>query len=367
VTTRWKSFVEHKIFGGLKASIVFASQEDLDRFVIRLSEKIGRPVTFREPIVDAVLPDGSRVNIVYGGDVSKRGSNFTIRKFAATPMSILDLVSFGALSYDMASYLSFIVREGLNFFVSGETASGKTTLLNALTGFVDPTAKIVSIEDTPELQCPHPNWTREVVRGSSKAQAGQDSSVTMMDLLKAALRQRPNWIMIGEIRGEEGAIAFQAMQTGHACTATFHAASVEKLIQRVTGHPISVPKTYVDNLNVVVIASAVRLPNGKPGRRLLSISEITGYDPASDAFSYVEVFRWNPVTDKHEFVGYQNSYLLEQIIAPRRGYTAATRRKIYDELEARSNVLRKLHEKGLTNFYDFFNVLSKAHREGLFR
>ena len=226
-------FVEHKIFKSLKASVSFKTHEDLDSFVIRLSEKIGKPVTFRDPIIDATLPDGSRINIVFGGDLSKRGSNFTIRKFSSTPISVLQLVAFNTLSYEMAAYLSLMLGHGMNMFVAGETASGKTTLLNALTTFISPTGKIVSIEDTPELQVPHPNWIREVVRGSTKSSSG--AAVGMFDLLKAALRQRPNEIIIGEIRGEEGAIAFQAMQTGHACMATFHAASVEKLIQRLTG------------------------------------------------------------------------------------------------------------------------------------
>ncbi|MCI0866328.1 MAG: type II/IV secretion system ATPase subunit, partial [Chloroflexi bacterium] len=151
-------FVEHKVFGALTSNVTFDTNEELDRFVVRLSEKIGRPVTYREPLVDAILPDGSRVNIVYGGDVSKRGSNFTIRKFSATPLSILDLIEFGALTYEMAAYLSFIMREGMNVFISGETASGKTTLLNAIAAFIPPPAKIVTIEDTPEVQLPHPNW-----------------------------------------------------------------------------------------------------------------------------------------------------------------------------------------------------------------
>ena len=358
-------FVEHKVFGGLKASVSFATSEELDRFVIRLSEKIGRPVTFREPIVDAVLPDGSRVNIVFGGDVSKRGSNFTIRKFSETPMSILDLIGFGSLNYEMGAYLSFMMREGMNLFVSGETASGKTTLLNAITTFVNPNAKIVTIEDTPEVQVPHPNWTREVVRGSTKNESG--STVSMMDLLRAALRQRPDQIIIGEIRGEEGAIAFQAMQTGHACMATFHASSVEKLIQRITGNPINVPRTYIDTLNVVVICSQMALPSGRPVRRLISINEIVSYDPNTDSFSFVEVFRWDPYTDTHEFVGFNNSYLLEQIIAPKRGISPNNRRRIYGELQQRSDVLKKLHQTEHTGFYDFYGVLSKAYREGLFR
>ena len=183
----------------------------------------------------------------------------------------------------------------MNTFVSGETASGKTTILNAISTFIPPNAKIVSIEDTPELQVPHQNWIREVVRGGGENSA----SVTMFDLLVAALRQRPEEIVIGEIRGAEGAIAFQAMQTGHACMATFHAASVEKLIQRLTGNPINVPKTYVDNLNMVVIMSAVRLPDGSPGRRCLSISEIIEYDPQSKSFGFIEVYKCNQPTDEY--------------------------------------------------------------------
>ena len=356
-------FVEHKIFGGLTAGISFDSTDELDQFVIKLSEKIGRPVTVRNPIVDSTLPDGSRINIVYGDDVSKRGSNFTIRKFQATPFSILDLVSSGTLSYDMASYLSLMLGAGMNTFVSGETASGKTTMLNAISTFIPPASKIVSIEDSPELQVPHPNWTREVVRNTSDG----SSSVTMFDLLRAALRQRPNEIIIGEIRGEEGAIAFQAMQTGHSCMATFHASSVERLIQRMTGHPINVPKTYVDNLNLVVIMSAVRLPDGSTGRRVLSINEVIEYDTETDSFGFIEVFRWDPSSDTFEFPGYMNTNLLEHVVAERRGMPPREHRQIYKILDDRANILRNLAEQEITNFYELHNVITQANREGLFR
>ncbi len=356
-------YIEHKIFGGLKSSVNFDTHEELDDFVLKLAEKMKKPVTFRSPIVDATLPDGSRINIVYGGDVSKNGSNFTIRKFMGIPLSIVDVCNSGMMTWQMAGYMSLIVEEGMNFFVSGETASGKTTLMNALMTFVRPDAKIVSIEDTPEVQVPHPNWTREVVRGQMSQGGG---SVDMFSLLKAALRQRPNEIIIGEIRGEEGNIAFQAMMTGHAVCATFHAATVEKLIQRVTGIPISVPRTYVENLNVVVICSAVRLPSGRMGRRVISISEIIGYDPSSGSFSFVEIFRWDPIKDVFEFVGLNNSYQLEQHIAPSRGISEKNRRQIYNEVDRRGALLQKLGESGVNNFYELFKLLSKAQKQGLF-
>jgi flagellar protein FlaI len=355
-------YLEHKILKALKAAIIFDEDDDLDSFLRRVSERINKPVTYRRPIVDATLPDGSRVNIVFGTEVSKRGSNFTIRKFATTPLSVLDITEGGGLNYRMIAYLSIVIEEGMNLFVSGETASGKTTLLNAITNFFAPDAKIVTIEDTPELQIPHPNWLREVVRGVAE----EGAAVTMFDLLKAALRQRPNAILVGEIRGEEGNIAFQAMQTGHTVMATFHAASVEKLIQRITGNPINVPKTYIDNLNVVIIISAVKLANGKSARRILSINELFGFDPVTDSFAFAEVFHWNPENDTYEFTGYMNSYLLENKIAVRRGIPPNKRRVMYQEVDRRAKVLEKLHRSGVKDFYELYQVLAKAKRQGLF-
>ncbi len=361
-------FIEHKIFRGLKSVIEFRDEETLNRFIIRLAERIGKPVTYKDPIVDATLPDGSRINIVYGNDISKNGSNFTIRKFNETPFSVLQLIEFGSLDYMIAGYLWLLISEGMSGFICGETASGKTTLLNAITAFIRPEAKIVSIEDTPELQVPHKNWTREVTRGSTRGGTlgeGSGSDVTMFDLLKAALRQRPNYILVGEIRGVEGNIAFQAMQTGHPVMSTFHAATVEKLIQRLTTEPISVPKTFIDNLNFVVIQSAVRRPDGKLVRRVLSVSEIVGYNPQKGGVSYIEVFQWDPVTDRHIFTGYGSSYLLEQKIATRLGIPPNKKKLIYKEVEKRANILKKLHEQGVTDFYEFFKAISKIYKSGI--
>jgi flagellar protein FlaI len=357
-------FIEHKIFKSIIAAINFETEEELDEFVIWMGEWIKRPVTVRNPIVDAVLPDGSRINIVYGTDVSKRGSNFTIRKFSDVPVSITELIEFGTMDYMMAAYLSFVLEEGMNMFVCGATASGKTTTMNAITTFIRPDKKIVSIEDTPELQVPHKNWIRETTRGSGKEHTG--SEVGMFDLLKAALRQRPDRIIVGEIRGEEGAIAFQAMQTGHGVMSTFHAASVEKLIQRLTGNPINIPKSYVDILDVVLIQAAVKIAGRGMARRVTSINEIVGYDPTSESFSFIETFKWNPATDTFDFPGFMNSFLLEEKIALKRGIPPFKKKVIYTELKRRAKILQRLHvERKLKNFYDVFAVLAEAQRQGL--
>ncbi len=358
-------FIEHKIFKSLKSTITFSSLDELDEFVLRLSERIKKPVTYKNPIADATLPDGSRLNVVYGRDVSKRGSNFSIRKFSKVPISIFELVEFGTINYHMLAYLSLAVGNGMNIFVAGESASGKTSMLNAITTFISPLAKIISIEDTPELQVPHQNWIREVVQ-TTKAD-DTTGAITTFDLLKAALRQRPNEILIGEIRGPEGNVAFQAMQTGHSVMTTFHAASVEKLIQRLTSSPISVPKTYIDNLNIAILMSMVKLPNGKMGRRVTSIAEIVGYDSSIESFNIIESFQWDREIDRYDFTGYMTSFILEHKIAPKIGIPSRKKQRVYAEVERRAKILAKLHkEQGITGFYEILGILGKAQREGLF-
>ena len=356
-------FVEHKIFGSCESNIRFHSQDELDNFVRRLSERTGRPVTFRNPIVDASLPDGSRINIVFGSDVSMRGTNFTIRKFSDKPISIVQLIKWGSLDSMIAAYLWILLENRMSVWFCGETASGKTTLLRAVCVFINPHYKIISIEDTPEIIVPHDNWIREVTR---KGEEGGGSSIELFDLLKAALRQRPNYIIVGEIRGREASVAFQAMQTGAPVLTTFHAGSVEKLIQRLTGSPIEIPKTYIDILNAVVIQSAVRIPEtGKVERRVLSVNEIVGYDPVEGRFDYVELFNWQPSNDSHEFRGEGSSHLLENRIAVMLGISRRELRKIYRELKLRAELLSALVEHRVFDYQQVWKVVKQAYNMGV--
>jgi len=359
-------FIEHKIFKGLKSVVEFTNSDEIDDFVIKMAERIKRPITYRNPIVDATLPDGSRINIVYGTEVSKHGSNFTIRKFSEEPASILQLIEWKTTDYMVAGYLWMCIEFGMSLFMSGETASGKTTSLNALTTFIAPESKIVTIEDTPELTVPHKNWTRQVSKGKGKGE-GTEGEVTMFDLLRAALRQRPNYILVGEIRGSEGAVAFGAMQTGHPVMSTFHAASVEKLIQRLCSDPINIPMTHVDNLNLVIIQSAVTRPSGDKVRRMLSINELVGYDPDTGGFSFIAMFVWNPITDEFDFPGKGSSYLLENKIATLLGIPEHKRSDIYFEVEKRARVLQRLHKAGYTGFWDLYHMMTKVKKQGLLK
>jgi flagellar protein FlaI len=360
-------FIEHKIFKGLKSVIEFKVSSELDEFVVKVAERIKRPITYRSPIVDATLPDGSRINIVYGTAISKHGSNFSIRKVNEVPLSILNIIESNGLDYMAAAYLWICVEYGMSLFVSGETASGKTTLLNAITTFIPPENKIVTIEDTPELNVPHRNWVREVAlaKGKGEGDGSGGGEVTMFDLLKAALRQRPNQILVGEIRGVEGSVAFGAMQTGHPVMSTFHAASVEKLIQRLCGDPINIPKTYVDNLNLVVIQSAVKRPDGQIVRRMISCNELVGYNAETQGFTFVQMFTWDPVSDTFVWTGKGSSFLLENKIATMLGMPDSRKAEIYLEVEKRAKILERLHKAGYTKFWDLFHMMTKIKKQGL--
>jgi flagellar protein FlaI len=359
-------FIEHKIFKGLKSVIEFKVSSELDEFVVKMAERIKRPITYRSPIVDATLLDGSRINIVYGTAISRHGSNFSIRKVNEVPLSILNIVESGGIDYLCAAYLWVCVEYGMSLFVSGETASGKTTLLNAITTFIPPENKIVTIEDTPELTVPHRNWVREVALAKGKGEGdGNSGEVSMFDLLKAALRQRPNQILVGEIRGVEGAVAFGAMQTGHPVMSTFHAASVEKLIQRLCGDPINIPRTYVDNLNLVVIQSAVKRPDGQLVRRMISCNELVGFNPETQGFTFVQMFTWDPVTDTFIWTGKGSSVLLENKIATMLGIPDNKKAEIYLEVEKRAKILERLHKAGYVKFWDLFHMMTKIKKQGL--
>ncbi len=350
-------FIVHKIFGSIKARISFGDNDRLAIYSKRLSERVGRPVSDKTPIVDATLPDGSRLSIVYSTDVSARGPSFTIRKFADIPISIVQLVKYNTMSSEEAAYLWLALEYGQSVFVCGETASGKTTVVNAMIPFIRPDSKIFSAEDTPEIRAPQDAWQQLVTR----ERGAEESRVTLFDLLKTALRSRPNYIIVGEIRGAEGSMAFQAMQTGHPVIATFHAASVRKMIQRFTGTPINIPVTFMDNLNIALIQQAVYV-NGKFLRRTTSINEIEGYYEELGGVSTKQVFQWDAATDQHVFRGLNNSYILEKRIAATAGM--ADPKAIYDELFKRARMIDYMLRNNITSYYKVFELIKSFYIKG---
>jgi len=353
-------YVIHKSFGALKCPL-FLGVEEIDELIVSMSEQFGKTVSHAKPVIDAVLPDGSRLNVVFGKDISRRGTNATIRKFASTPLSITQILTSKALDFREAAYMWMMLAEGSSVFINGETASGKTTTLMALTAFIPSNWKIVTIEDTPEITLPHANWITEQTRDTGN----ESSSVTMFDLLKASLRQRPNYIFVGEIRGAEANIAFQAMQTGHPVVSTFHAANMTSLIQRITNPPMLIPKTNVENLNIALFQGAVQAPGGKRVRRVLSINEILGYNPEGGNIMFIPVFNWDPGTDEVKFRGKGSSALFVQKVLEKRGMSRRDEGLLYEELQLRANILQKMMEKRIFNFYDVFDSISHCREIGL--
>ena len=346
----------HKVFEMIKTNVLI-EKKDAPAFTKLLSEKMGVPVSEGRPIVDGVLPDGSRGNIIYSSAVSIKGPSMTIRRFTETPISITQLINWGTLSSGVASYLWICLQYGRSFFLCGGTACGKTTTMNAIIPFIPPEKKIYTTEGTPELQVPHTVWQRLL----TKATGPKEGQVDMFDLLRAALRSRPDYIIPGEVRGAEGNIVFQAMQTGHACMTTFHAGSVTKVIQRFTGDPINVPKTFMDNLDFVVIQLALER-NGKMMRRVTSIDEIEGYNRAVDGIMARKAFDWNAEEDRHVFAANKNSYILEEKIAKNAGYEDTA--GIYDEYDLRKHILDKMVEEKIFDYYEVVQCIWGFYREG---
>ncbi len=350
-------FLDHKIFGKVETNVSFDSDDELNRYILRLSERIGSPVSDSHPIVDAMLPDGSRLNIIYTREISLAGSSFTIRKFSEVPISVTQLIKFGTMSPMIAAYLWLLIENGMSGMVLGETASGKTTTLNAISAFIKDTDKVYSVESTPEITIPHKCWQHLVTRDSKMGEP-----IAEFDLIKAALRSRPNYIIVGEIRGKEGHVAFQAMATGHPVLSTFHAASVRKMIHRLTGDPINVPISFIDNLNFCVFQRALYI-KGNLERRVVNVEEIEGYSPEIDGILKRTVFEWNAARDEHNFTGYYNSFLLEEKIAPILGY--ADKREVYEELELRAKILDEMVTRKIFNFFDVFDVLQRYRKFGV--
>ena len=347
----------HKVFDMIKTNI-FIDKAWANTFSQEFSEKIGSPVSEGQPIADGTLPDGSRVNIIHSKDVSLKGPTMTIRKFSETPISITQLINWGTFDAGVGAYLWLCLQYGRSLFVCGETASGKTTTANAIIPFIPPEKKIFSVENTPEVQVPHAVWQQLL----TKSTGPKEGHIELEDLLRAGLRSRPDYIIPGETRGIEGRVVFQAMQTGHPVITTFHAGSVTKVIQRFTGHPINIPKPFMDNLDVVLIQMAVER-KGKRIRRVLSVDEIEGYNKEVDGIMSRKAFEWNAVDDTHTFKANRNSFILESRIAKMAGLTDVM--QIYEEFDRRKHILERMVEEKIFDYYEVVQFIWTFYREGI--
>ena len=345
-------YVWHRLYESLPTNITFTDAAELDSFVVRLAYLAGKNISIAAPILDASLPEGSRIQLTYGREVTRRGSTFTIRRFRSDPLTISDIITFNTISSEMAAYLWYLIEHRASVLVSGGVASGKTTMLNCLSMFIKPEMKIVSVEDTQEINLPHENWIPSVVRAGFKGNERQSGTITLFDLLKAAVRQRPDYIIVGEVRGEEAYTLFQAMATGHLGMCTIHAESAEAVINRLESEPMNIPKPLIAMTNVILVMERTEV-DGKPARRVSDATEVKGFEPRSNEVLTEEVFHWNPKVDK--FVSSGNSTLLEKHMKKK----GLTEQDIKRELKYRKTVLEWMVKQGIRHH----NEVAKIIRE----
>jgi flagellar protein FlaI len=351
-------FLYHRKYESVRSSVKFRDDDELDSFVIKLAQRAGKHISIAEPILDATMTDGSRLQSTLSHEVSAMGSTFTIRKFRSEPFTPPDLVAFRTVSAEMLAYLWIAVQNGSSAIYAGGTASGKTTSLNAVLLFIPQQMKIVSIEDTRELNLPHPNWIAGITRSGFGARniAGlQAGEIDMFQLLKNALRQRPEYIIVGEVRGKEAYSLFQAMATGHAAYGTMHADSVDAVIHRLESEPINIPRSLLEALDIVSVQIQTRV-GGKRVRRTKQLSEIVGLDPHTREILTNEVFRWVPKDDTFKYSGV--SYVLERI----RLEKGMQPGEMQQEMDRRAFLVRYMVWKQMRNYREVWRIVTSYYR-----
>lgn len=346
-------FIYHKKYDAIPTNIWFKNDEELDSFVVRLAQICGKQISVFSPIVDGKLPDGSRLQTTLSRTVTK-GSTFTIRKFREKPLTPVDLIAYKSINLDMAAYFWLAIENGASILFCGGTASGKTTALNALSLFIPAQHKIITIEDTREINLPHKNWIAGTTReGFSASDQKTGKDIDMFDLIKAALRQRPKVVMVGEVRGREAYSLFQAMATGHTSYATVHASDIHTLIQRLENPPINLPRALLTSLDIIVFQNAVDI-QGKTVRRMMSVTEVVKLDPDTNQLIFMEPFRWVSKTDDR-FESTGASKILNEIKL-QNDWTDAQLEK---ELENRKTVLRWMVEKNIRDYKEVGRIVSE--------
>ncbi len=347
-------YVYHRKYESIETNTAFDDENKLDAFVVRISQICGRHISIADPLLDATMPDGSRIQLTLGREVTTRGSSFTIRKFKESPLTPPDLIDYHTYSTSTIAYLWLAAENNKNIIFAGGTASGKTSSMNAISLFIPPETKIVSIEDTRELNLPHPNWIAGVTRQTFTG--GETGSIDMYDLLRAALRQRPEYMLVGEVRGAEAYVLFQAMSTGHTTFSTLHADSVQSVVHRLENPPINVPRIMLQALDLIIIQVQVRIGEQRV-RRAKSITEIVGVDPRTGELLTNEVFTWSALKDEFTYSG--RSYIMESVMHSH-GWDDA---RIKEELKKRQEILEWARMKNVKHYEDVAKIVVTYYRE----
>ena len=341
-------YAYHDRYQDIETNVSFG-EAGLDSYIVRMAQQAGRHISVGNPIVETTLSDGSRAELALGEEVTPHGSAFTIRKYSDEPFTPIDLLEFGTYSLDQMAYLWLAIEHNKNIVFAGGTASGKTTSMNAISMFIPPRSKLITIEDTRELSLYHDNWLSCVTR----ERLDEAANVTMYDLLRSALRHRPEYIIVGEVRGEEAMTLFQAMNTGHTTLSTMHADSVQTVINRLENEPINVPRPMVQSLDVLCVQTLARFGDERV-RRAGTIAEIEGIDQRTGELDYTGAYRWDSATDSFE----QGTKTLTEEIREERGWSKS---ELLRELQRRRRFLKFLEDRGITQYEQFTAMVNRYY------
>jgi len=345
-------YVWHKKYESLPTNIIFNDAEHLNDFIMRLAHKAGKHVSIAFPVLDAMLPEKHRLAATFGTEVSPRGPTFTIRKFREKPLSPTELIKSGVIDETFAAYIWYMVEKRKTFMIAGGTGAGKTTLLNAFSLFIRPGMKIVTVEDTPELNLPHENWVQLSTRVSYAIVGQKTSEITLYDLVKISLRYRPDYIIVGEVRGEEAFVLFQAMATGHGGLSTIHAETLDYAIKRLMSPPMNIPPAYMKLMNIFMHIQRVVKPKTptrfKIERRVTIAQEVANYN------DYRTVMKWNPLKDRHEMF-FKNSVLIKELAKQ----ASLTVEDVVDDIQKRAVFLRWLIARNILDVWEVARYIFK--------
>ena len=347
-----KLYIVHRAFRNIKTTVQFNDMDKLSGFVEKLAQKTGRYISYASPILDGSLPDGSRVNATYTQDISSKGPTFTIRKFTKTPWTPIQLLGFHELSPEMLAYFWLTLQYQSSMMIVGGTSSGKTTLLNALAFFIPQENRVVSIEDTRELNLPRENWLPSVVRAgiSGGGEKGGTGGVDMFALLRGSFRQNPDYVIVGEVRGKEASVLFQGMASGHASISTMHADSVDAVIRRLETPPISLSPSLVNGLDIAVIMTHA-IVGGHETRRLREIVEIIKVQDDGTALTNTP-FSWNPADDKFYFK--KDSKIFDKIVKE----FGVPRETLQNEFETRTKLVYAMYQNKVLGYEEVQRVIN---------
>jgi flagellar protein FlaI len=349
-------YVVHRKYRNLKTNITFKKNEELSTFVEKLAQKAGKYISYASPILDGRLQDKSRVNATYTQDITSRGPTFTIRKFTSVPWSPIKLIDVGTASPELLAYLWMLIEYESNIVIIGGTGSGKTSFLNSLAFFMPPQSRIVSIEDTHELNLLHTNWlpavSREATGVGGKNKFGE---VSLFTLLKASFRQRPDYVVVGEIRGEEAYVLFQGAASGHPTMCTMHAENVETMIRRLETPPINLSPSLIETLDAVCVMTQSRM-QGKEIRRLKNVSEIVNIDSRKNIVEQNIPFVWDPRTDR--FLFKKESHVFKKLQKD----FGFTEKQLKKEFERRTMVLWEMYKRKIMDYQEVHKIISTYYK-----